>query len=92
VPITSASTYDEVKAEYRDTADYRSSSTAALARRHAAAIRHLMVMHPLSAQSDTQSVSMPSLEKQLEAADAYADAVGSTRIVRADFSQVRAHG
>ncbi len=95
--LTSASTFAEVEAEYRDTAGYRLSGSASLALRHAVAIRFLLLLVPSTSTKGANTVgySMSLLEKQLADAEAYAThapTTGRTNVIRADFSSMRAHG
>jgi hypothetical protein len=97
MPISSSSTYAEVEAEYRDTADYRLDASATKALRHAAAISHLLILLPSNSVKGANQVSyaMSLLQSQLERAEAYAVAAGSgnaTNVIRADFRGMRAHG
>lgn len=96
--IDSTSTYAQVEAEYRDTADYLIDQSASKARRHAAAIRHLLVLLPSNSVKGANSVSMrvDLLHDELRRAEAYALAAGrsspSANVIRPDFRGMRDHG
>lgn len=95
--ITSASTYAQVEAEYRDTAGYLANDSLDEARRHAIAIRHLLVLLPSATSKGSSSVSfrVDLLKDELERAESFAlmkGAANTNRFVRADFSQMRKHG
>lgn len=94
--LTSASTYADVEAEYRDTAGYRITGDAALALRHAVAIRYLLLLLPSNSVKGANQVSysMSLLKDELEAAEAYAvhSPTNRTNVIRADFRGMRAHG
>lgn len=96
MPLTSASTYAEVEAEYRDTASYLIDESASLALRHAAAIRHLLLLLPSTSTKGANSISysMSLLRDELLRAEQYAIAktTNATNVIRADLRSLRAHG
>lgn len=97
MPLTSASTYADVQAEYRSTASYRLENSVSLALRHAVAIRFMLEMLPSTSTkgANTVSYSMSLLEKQLQDAEAFAASAataGRTNVIRADFRSMRSHG
>lgn len=91
--ITSSSTYDQVLAEYKDTASYFSDNDIALAKRHAIAIRFLLMDQPSSATKGANSVSfrIDLLQKELERAEKFAWAAAKT-VMRVDFRRMRENG
>lgn len=98
MPIDSTSTYAQVEAEYRDTADYLVDQSASKARRHAVAIRHLLLLLPSNSIKGSNSVSMrvDLLRDELVRAEQYALAAGrsspTANVIRPDFRGMRAHG
>lgn len=94
--LTSASTYEEVEAEYFNTANYLINESASEARRHAVAIRYLFVMLASNSVKGSNSVSfrVDLLQAELERAEAYAKAMDAKdrNVIRADLRGMRRHG
>lgn len=95
--LTSASTFAEVLAEYKDTANYEINASAAEARRHVVAIRYLLVEMPNVSTKGSNSVgfSKSELQEQLKSAEEYArlgrgNRTGATRY--ASFKRIRSFG
>ncbi|MBX3467176.1 MAG: hypothetical protein KF878_09805 [Planctomycetes bacterium] len=92
--LTSSSTYAQVEAEYRDTADYLVDASAEKALRHAAAIRHLLILLPSSSAKGANAVGFNTtlLRDELVRAEDYARARRGPNVIRADFRSMRSHG
>ena len=75
--LSSSSTFVETETEYKDTASYRINESASEARRHAVAIRFLLLLLPNSATkgSNTVGYDMGLLRGELAEADDYANAL-----------------
>lgn len=94
--LTSTSTFADIEAEYRDTAGYRLAGSATLAYRHAIAIRFLLLSLPSNSVKGANQVSysMSLLKDEMERAEAFAvnTPTNRTSVIRADFTNMRAHG
>ena len=97
--ISSASTYDEIEAEYLDTLAYEREGSVSKAYRHAEACSALRLKRPNTATKGSNSVSfsVESLEAAAKAALDYARANasnsdGSSSFVRASFTSLRDRG
>lgn len=101
MPLSSTSTDTEVQAEYDDTASWSESRSVALAKRFVVACRILIrrLENTVTKGANSLSKTVSDLRAEKEEAEAFVQAVdptpidnGTTRVVRADFSQMRAHG
>ena len=92
--LTSASSYDDTEAQYRNNADYYVAGSASKARLFAEACRHLLLLLPSTSikGANTVSFSMSLLRDELKQAEAYARAKGTSSIVRTDFRRMRGQG
>ncbi len=92
--LTSSSTFAQILAEYKDTANYEANGSAAEARRFATSIRYLLIEMPNSSVKGSNQVgfSKGELERQLKQAEQYARTTGATQIKRAAFREMRALG
>ena len=97
--LSSTSTFKETEAEYLDTASYRLNNSANEARRHAIAIRFLLLKLPSSAVKGSNSVgyNMDLLRQEMAKAESFADAIDGAvtrkkNIVHADFRAMRSGG
>ena len=90
--IDSTSTFDEIVTEYKDSANYTTDTTGALARRHVVSIRYLLIEIPSTSTkgSNTVGYNTTMLQKQLLAAEKFANRTNS--ITRVDFSNIRGQG
>jgi hypothetical protein len=99
VTISSASTYEEIEAEYLDTLAYEREGSVSKAYRHAEACRALRLKRPNTATkgSNTVTYSAEDLAKAEKDALAYARSTaasseGSSSFIRASFKSLRDHG
>lgn len=98
MPITSASTYAEIEAEYLDTLSYEREGSVSKAYRHAEACSALRLKRPNTSTKGSNSVSfsVESLEAAAKAATQFArandTATGGSSFVRASFTSLRDHG
>lgn len=96
--ISSASTYDEIEAEYLDTLAYEREGSVSKAYRHAEACSALRLKRPNTATKGSNSVSfsVESLEAAAKAALAYArasdTATGGSTFMRGSFGNMRDYG
>ena len=87
--LTSASTYSDAIAQYKDNLSWEGDLTKARAFREA--IRFLMLERPTrTSHGDGSGLDRESLQGQLNAVDAYLKAVDTTARPRASFVQGRA--
>lgn len=93
--LSSSSTYEEVKAAYRDNASYREDSSRSKALAFITACIFLADLTPLSASRDGQSTTKESLLEQQHKAEAWLTAnpgssgSGATRVRFGDFQDFR---
>lgn len=99
MPISSASTYEEVEAEYLDTLAYEREGSVDKAFRHAEACAALQLKRPNTATKGSNSVSyaaenlIASQKNALAYARSTAAATaGGSSFVRADFTSLRDRG
>jgi len=92
--LSSSSTYAQIEAEYLDTANYVASNSPSMARRHAVAIRFLLLRAPMESEKGSNRVRYDQQRWQieLEKAEGFARARDSASVRRADFSNMRAYG
>ena len=97
--ISSASTYEEIEAEYLDTLGYEREGSVSKAYRHAEACNALRLKRPNTATKGSNSVSYAAENLIQSAKDALAYArsnaaanAGGSNFVRADFSSSRDRG